>query len=137
MSKASADIAIRVFPFSGLKEDWIPWEAKFLARAQKLGYKQYVIEDHNIISAEEAETLKEGEETNVLTDDEMKELKSYRANTNAFADLIMSMNTQNAGGLTAFHMVRSTQQDKKYPEGHAYRAFTKLKKNIRQRLRRR
>ena len=89
---------IRVIVFSGKQQDWSVWEAKFLARAKKKGYKNLLVGSD--VAPPDGEIIDE-------TNEEGKEKKRLReANEAAYEDLILSIDGTSAYGRVAFNLVR-------------------------------
>jgi hypothetical protein len=106
LTNANTETAIRVLLFSGKQRDWIQWEDKFLAQAKRKQMKEYYLEKPEDITPAIQATI---------TADEAKIMEQ---NENAYADLIMSMDTSTQTGKIAFALVRGSK-NKDYPDGNA------------------
>ena len=89
---------IRVISFSGKQQDWTMWEEKFLARANKKGYKKL------LVGSEKAP--KDGETWDARTTEGKEKKRLREANEEAYEDLILSIDGTHPSGRVAFNLVR-------------------------------
>ena len=109
---------IRVIVFNGKQQEWTVWEEKFLARANKKGYKKLLVNSDEIAPAD-GDIIDE-------TTEEGKRLKRLReANEGAYEDLILSIDGTTAAGRVAFSLVRLAKTAK-HPDGDAKLAWARL-----------
>ncbi|MEL7196526.1 MAG: hypothetical protein AAFO96_29130, partial [Bacteroidota bacterium] len=114
---SSKEESIRVITFDGKKVAWSSWKEKFLARAQKKGYKGVLLG--------EIEVLKE---SIVVSDDDVdriSKLKSRELNESAYADLILSIDCEKSTGRSVFNLIKGSKSED-YPNGHAGKAWESL-----------
>jgi len=112
--KSGAESSIRVVMFSGDKRDWVTWSEKWLARAGMKGFKKVATGEVDVPDS-----------TVTALDDEQK--KAVKANEKGYSDLILSMDTDKAGGRVAFNIVKGTKSSE-YPDGNVQLAYERLKK---------
>jgi hypothetical protein len=106
--------------YNGKKKDFSSWEEKWLAKAKRKGYKEVVLGSLPIAKNSD---LMEGD-----TEEEKEEkLKIRELNEFAYSDLILSMDTDKAGGKVAFNIVKRSKS-KDYPDGNASTAWEGLKR---------
>jgi hypothetical protein len=105
---------IKIISFSGKKEDWEIWESKFSARARKKGYK-------DVLTRKMA--VPKDSETNLNA----RQKKAREMNDEAYADLMLAMDTEESSGKVAFRIVRSAKNND-YAKGSAALAWEKLTK---------
>src|SRR6056300_127745 len=98
MQKAE-DKAIRVITFSGKQEEWSVWEAKFLAKANRKGFKKVLLG---------SEKVPKDDELNAdVTSSERKEQERIReANEMAYEELLLSIEGTSKTGRVAFNLVK-------------------------------
>ena len=113
---SSVETSIKVVLFSGMKKDWAAWEEKFLARSSSKGYKSLLMGDE--------EVPKSTEDEDKLTDEQKQEKKW---NEKAYADLVLSMDTDKPSGRVAFNIIRGTKTAE-YADGNAALAWKRLKR---------
>lgn len=113
-SEKRGETAIRVITFSGEHRYFKIWKEKFEARAVRRRYEKILNGDDPIPrSSVDDSTLTE----------EAKKIKDL--NEEAFADLILSMDTETSGGRVAFGIVARTKRDE-YKRGNARQAWKDL-----------
>ena len=95
--------SIKVIPFSGKKDDWSVWSIKFLARANRKGYK-------DMLTGKEA-IPKDSEEPEASEPQGVKdEYKRKRGlNETAYEDLILCINGDTPTGRVAFQCVKGSK----------------------------
>jgi len=108
------DKAIRVIVFSGKASEWPVWEAKFLAKASRKGYKKLLIGTEK--APPDSETLKESD---------VDQLRLRRANEMAYEELLLSIDGTKSSGRVAFNIVKLAKTDE-LPEGDAALAWKRL-----------
>jgi len=108
------DKAIRVIVFSGKASEWPVWEAKFLAKASRKGYKKLLIGTEK--APPDSETLKESD---------VDKLRLRRANEMAYEELLLSIDGTKSSGRVAFNIVKLAKTDE-LPEGDAALAWKRL-----------
>ena len=108
---------IRVIVFSGKQQDWTVWEEKFLARANKKGYKKLLVGSE--VAPEDGETLDEN------TEDGKSKKHLREANEAAYEDLILSIDGSQPSGRVAFNLVRLAKTEK-LKDGDAKLAWSRL-----------
>jgi hypothetical protein len=104
---------IRVIPFSGKREDWLIWEAKYTARATARGFKAILRMDPSDIP----------KSTSTDADD----VKITDMNEEAYIDLILSIEGETKEGKVAFQIVNGSKTEDQ-PDGNAALAWKRLKK---------
>ena len=112
------DKAIRVITFSGKREEWSVWEAKFLAKANRKGFKKVLLGKEKA----PADSVSVDESTAAG-----KELQKVReANETAYEELLLSIDGTSKVGRVAFNLVKLSKT-KDLIEGDARLAWAKLK----------
>ena len=106
----SEEKSIKVIQFSGKHEDWNVWKEKFLAKANRKGFKEVLLG--------EVEIPKDS-----ITTNEAKEIK--KLNVFGFEELIMSMKGDTPEGKVAFTLVKNCKSDD-YKSGNVAEAFESL-----------
>ena len=112
--------SIRVIEFSGKSSDWKIWSRKFLARANRKGYKKLLLGEAKI-PTEDQYTLACGE----ANSSEKKTVKLWQLNEAAFEELLLSINGQTKQGRIAFNLVDNCVTDDQ-PEGNCKIAWERL-----------
>ena len=112
MDEVKEDKSIRTIPFSGKKQDYIIWRARFLSFSQIKGCKQVLLGKTTVPSA--SKTLLKG------TDD--KEILARHANAIAYSMLNMAVSDSVSFG--AVYNAQSTD----LPDGDAAKALANLDK---------
>ena len=100
----SEEKSIRIIPFSGKRNDWRVWSRKFLAVAEKRGYKKVLTKSLELTSN---------------STDEEKQL-----GVNAYNDLLLAMNESISFGLV------DESKSAVCPDGDAAKAWEKLMKRF-------
>ena len=108
---------IRVIVFSGKQQDWTMWEEKFLARANKKGYKKL------LVGSETAP--KDGEVWDERTVEGKEKKRLRAANEAAYEDLILSIDGTHPSGRVAFNLVRLAKT-RDFADGDAKLAWARL-----------
>jgi hypothetical protein len=95
--------SIKIIPFSGKKADWTAWSEKFLARARRRGYKEYLEGTERIPT--DAEKPADTETATV------KEVYKGKRDLNelAYEDLVLCIDTTTPDGRVAFACVRGSK----------------------------
>ena len=78
--------SIKVIEFTGKDKDWKIWSRKFLAQANRKGYKK-LLSGAEVIPTETKYTATAGQ----VSDDEKKTVKLWQLNELAFEDLLLSI----------------------------------------------
>jgi hypothetical protein len=114
----------KVVPFSGKKSEWMVWEEKFMARAMRKGYKQFLDGSAPVFPYVNANG-----EPMVFEDGEGGDAGrlSREMNELGYAELIMSIDTSKPSGKVAFSIVKSSKSFQ-YPNGHIGEAWRLLKR---------
>ena len=111
--------SIRIIEFMGKKADWRIWSRKFLARANRKGYKDV------IVGKEYIPTLSEYNEAVALesqTEDSESTIAAYKNNELAYEDLLLSISGDSKTGKIAFNLVDNcTTHDS--PDGNSKLAW--------------
>ena len=94
--------SIRVISFSGKKSDWRVWSRKFLARANRLGYKDLLEGKVEVPKESEYDAAKI---TTSPNDDEKYLVECWKLNERAFEDILLSIDGQTKSGRVAFNLV--------------------------------
>ena len=102
-----ADRAIRVLPFTGRRQDWRMWEAKYSARARAKGW-QDILTGKVAVPASTASLTDAGD------------IARRQGNDDAYADLVLSMEDE-----TAFNIVNEARTTE-LPDGSAKKAWDDL-----------
>ena len=112
--------SIRVLPFSGKTSDWKIWSRKFLARANRKGYKVLLLGKAKIPTESEF-TLAEAQANST----ENKIVKAWDLNEFAFEEILLSIEGQTTAGKVAFNLVDNcTTSDQ--PDGNCRLAWERL-----------
>ena len=115
MTTTTDEVYIKVHPFSGKTQDFIPWSALFLARAAQRGYKKLLLGKDKLPTASETESL------DPSNDGDKAKLKIVTNNERGFGELLYAMNHTSAGR-TAFNIVMNTQTALSSTEGSQFPA---------------
>jgi hypothetical protein len=100
MSYNTEERSIRVLPFSGKSSDWKIWSRKFLARANRKGYKSLLL-GKDVVPKELEYELTTGE----MNISEKKTIKLWMLNKHAFEEILLSIEGQTSSGKVAFNLV--------------------------------
>ena len=112
--------SIKVIEFSGKDSDWKIWSRKFLAQANRKGYKK-LLSGATAIPTESEYTAAAGGST----DDQKLTVKLWQLNELAFEEILLSINGQTKQGKIAFNLVDNcTTGDQ--PEGNCKIAWDRL-----------
>jgi hypothetical protein len=107
--------AIRVFNFSGNKDDWFTWSEKFLAEAKPL------IKDILLGRFKIPKTLDPVDEK---TEEGNRQLKAIDLNELAFIELVLLKDVSSFAGKIAFSIIKSCKS-KEYEDGNSALAWEK------------
>ena len=114
--------SLRIIEFSGKKDDWKVWSVKWLARANRRGYKKLVNGPVPIPSESQYQSAVLVSEPSTT---EKKRVELYEASIEAFEDLILSINGSTSAGRVAFELVHGSRtQDN--PDGDVKLAWKRL-----------
>ena len=116
----SQEKSIRVIEFSGKSSDWKIWSRKFLARANRKGYKKLLLGEATIPS-ETGYTNSLGKSD--ATDKKLVE--QWELNELAFEELLLSINGTTKAGKIAFNLVDNCVTSDQ-PEGNCKIAWDRL-----------
>ena len=125
--KILGEQTLKVILFDGKKKNWDVWEEKFLARAQRKGYKK-VIDGSAVIPSDDVNLEPE------VGDDEAKRIEKNKLQENkelnalAYSDIMLSIDTDKAGGRVAFNIIKGSKDPDKYKDGNVKIAYERLKK---------
>ena len=117
MVEAYEDKPIRVISFSGKQSDWAVWETKFLAKANRRGFKKVLLGKE--IPPSESEIL------DASKDSDKEKVRMRKANENAYEELLLSIDGNQKTGKTAFNLVKLSKTSD-LEEGDAGLAWSKL-----------
>ena len=109
--------SIRIIGFSGKKQDWVPWEEKFVAKAKRRGYKSVLLGKESIPKSSDDFTSDDSDKVNGP--------KIKEKNEEGYTDLILSMDTTKSAGKIAFNIVRNSKTPD-YEDGNIAVAFANL-----------
>ena len=93
MSKSSSkdESNSKELSFNGKKQEWEPWEEKFMARAKRRGYKHILLGKVSIPGSEAI--LDESNDSDKI------KIQVEELNKIAYGDLVTAMDTTKPGGL--------------------------------------
>ena len=111
------DKAIRVISFDGKHEDWPVWEEKFLAKAQRRGFKDVYLGRVTI--------PKDSDSIDVSTAEGKAKLELKKLNVVAYEELVLSIDASVPSGKVIFHLVKGCKTAD-YMDGDAKLAWKRL-----------
>jgi hypothetical protein len=114
--------SIKVIPFNGKRNEWAPWEEKYLARAKHKGIKPVLLGQQDIPKA--SDVLKEA---TITERNDQDKIDIREANEIAYSDLVLSIETSTSAGRVAFNIVKRSKTSD-YPDGNAAIAWQGLKR---------
>ena len=115
---SASDKSIRVISFNGKQAEWAVWETKFLAKANRRGFKKVLLGIDKV--------PKDSEEID-LSDDEGKKKQSLReANERLYEELLLSIDGNEKTARVAFNLVKLAKT-KDLADGDASLAWKRLK----------
>ena len=117
----SDEKSIRVIEFSGKPSDWKIWSRKFLARANRKGYKALLEGKIAIPTLAEYEAAV----NDPRGTDRKEKIKLWKLNEVAFEEILLSINGQTKPGRIAFSLVDNCVSDDQ-PEGNCKVAWERL-----------
>jgi hypothetical protein len=122
LTRDQMDWAIQVILFIGKPKDWLAWMEKFLAKARQKVLKEISLWDptKKIPTVTELEALDPTKEADKILID------LAISNEDAYAELIISIDTATTAGMVAFRIVASPKRTD-YPDGNAPIAWSRLK----------
>ena len=112
--------SIKVIEFTGKDKDWKIWSRKFLAQANRKGYKK-LLSGATAIPTESEYTAAAGGST----DAEKLTVKLWQLNELAFEEILLSINGQTKQGKIAFNLVDNCTTAEQ-PEGNCKIAWERL-----------
>lgn len=112
--------SIKVIEFTGKDKDWKIWSKKFLAQANRKGYKK-LLTGAEVIPTESEYTAAAGGST----DAEKLTVKLWQLNELAFEEILLSINGQTKQGKIAFNLVDNCSTAEQ-PEGNCKIAWERL-----------
>ena len=110
--------AIRVIPFYGKSDEWPTWSEKFLAKAQRYGFKDVLLGKVTIPKTDEV--------FNVESEERKKMMMTADLNELAYTELILSKDDKTSSGKVACNLVKACKT-KDYVDGNAFMAWERLK----------
>ena len=122
--KDKGEKSIKVIYFSGKSAGWRVWNRKFMARANRIGYKKILEGKSTIPSQTEYETA-EAKDTKDRTNDDKMTSDNYRLNEKAYEDLLLSIDGETKTGKVAFNLVDNAVTTAN-PEGDSKIAWDRL-----------
>ena len=96
--------SIKVIYFSGKSAGWRVWNQKFMARANRIGYKK-ILEGKTAIPTQHDYETAEAKDSKDRTDNDKKTIENYRLNEKANEDLLLSIDEETKTGKVAFNLV--------------------------------
>ena len=113
----------KIILFSGKKSDWPVWSEKFLARANRKGYK-------GILLGEEPMPNNEAESDLMEDEDERKKLCELRKkNQEAYEDLVLSIDGESDIGRVVFQLVKGSKCTE-FKDGDASEVWKRFKRKF-------
>jgi hypothetical protein len=88
--KDQGEKSIKVIYFSGKSAGLRVWNHKFMARANRIGYKK-ILEGKTAIPMQHDYKTAEAKDPKDRTDDDKKTIENYRFNEKAYEDLLLSI----------------------------------------------
>ena len=122
--KDKGEKSIKVIYFSGKSAGWRVWNRKFMARANRIGYKKILEGKSTIPSQTEYETAEAKDPKDRTNDDKMTS-DNYRLNEKAYEDLLLSIDGETKTGKVAFNLVDNAVTTAN-PEGDSKIAWDRL-----------
>jgi hypothetical protein len=120
--------SIKVIYFTGKSQGWRVWNKKFLARANRLGYKKLLLGEEAISTEAEIQAVNNrlalGLPNQAAVIDE-KNLELYQLNERAYEDLLLSIDGESKQGRVAFNFVENAVTPDT-PEGNCKIAWDRL-----------
>jgi hypothetical protein len=114
------ETSIKVIYFTGKSQGWRVWNKKFLARANRLGYKKLFLGEEAIPTEAEIQAINNrlalGLPNQVTANDETN-LDLYQLNERAYEDLLLSIDGESNQGRVAFNLVENAVTPD-HPEGN-------------------
>ena len=109
----------KIITFSGKKVEWSLWSEKFLARANRKGYKCV------LMGTEEApdDTVKIEDEKDSTKQKRLRELR--KLNEEAYEDLVLAVDGKSSIGRSVFSLIKGSKS-KEFAEGSAREAWKRL-----------
>jgi hypothetical protein len=133
--KDKGETSIRVIYFTGKSQGWRVWNKKFLARANRLGYKKLLLGEEAISTEAEIQAINNrlalGLPNQITATDE-KNLELYQLNERAYEDLLLSIDGESKQGRVAFNLIENAVTPDN-PEGNCKIVWDRLSINMRQR----
>jgi hypothetical protein len=100
LTRDPMDSAIQVILFSGKAKDWLEWMEKLLAKANRKGLKEIYLRD----PTKKIPTVTELEALDPTKASEKIIIDLGKLNEDAYAELIMSIDTTTTAGMVAFRI---------------------------------
>ena len=93
----------KIISFSGKKLDWPVWSEKFLARANRKGYKGILLDEEEVPNDEV--------ETDLIEEDDERKKQSElkKKNQEAYEDLVLSIDGESDTGRVVFQLVKGSK----------------------------
>ncbi len=125
--KDKGEKSIKVIYFSGKSAGWRVWNCKFMARANRIGYKK-ILEGKTAIPTQNDYETAEAKDPKDRTDDNKKTIENYRLNEKAYEDLLLSIDRETKTGNVAFNRIDNAVTSAN-PEGDSKIAWDRLINN--------
>eukprot|EP00956_Cyclotella_meneghiniana_P039716 scaffold177807_cov69-Cyclotella_meneghiniana.AAC.1 len=116
--------SIKVIYFTGKPQGWRVWNRKFLARANRVGYKKLLLGDETVPTESEIKAIN-GKAADQVTVDDEKKLELFEKNERAYEDLLLSIDGESKQGRVAFNLVENAVTPDN-PEGNCKIAWDRL-----------
>ena len=109
--------------FSGKKLDWPVWSEKFLARANRKGYKSILLG--------EVEVPNDEVETDLIEEDDERKKQSElkKKNQEAYEDLVLSIDGESDTGRVVFQLVKGSKSTQ-FKDGDAREVWKRFKRKF-------
>ena len=113
----------KVIIFSGKKVEWPLWSEKFLARANRKGYKDILVGTETVPD--------DNEDISLETDQEIKKskLELRRLNEEAYEDLVLAVDGKTDVGRLVFSLIKGSKSEN-FAGGSAREAWKRIVKVI-------
>ena len=109
----------KVITFSGKKVEWPLWSAKFLARANRKGYKGVLTGDDTVPDDDEDISLEPDKDKRKM------KLELRRLNEEAYEDLVLSVDGKTEMSRLVFSLIQGSKT-KEFAEGSAREAWKRI-----------
>lgn len=116
--------SIKVIYFTGKQGGWRVWNRKFMARANRCGYKK-MLEGTLKIPTQHTINLIEAKDEADYTAADKKNLELFKLNEKAYEDLLLSIDGESKSGKVAFNLVDNAVTPEN-PDGNCKIAWDRL-----------